>query len=159
MDLLANTWHLTAHRLHPLCRHSHLLYFEVMILLTKTDKNSTSYLSVDHYQIKDHRFFFGMWLTVILRSFSNGTPLRGLNKFTCRPTLIFFVRAPSGKMAWTWGTTVLDTMPPSGPMACTSCRIRDTTAKYCGKSWVTIRVMRPEAMSSIWLRSWMKNDG
>ena len=94
-----------------------------------------------------------MWLTVIFRSLSKGTPYLGLKRFTCRPTLIFFVSAPSGKIACTWGTTVLDTIPPSGPMACTSCRILDTTAKYCGKSWVTMRVMRPEETSSIWLRS------
>merc|ERR1719410_222057 len=34
-----------------------------------------------------------------------------------RPTLIFLVSAPWGKTAWTWGTTVELTTPPSGPMA------------------------------------------
>jgi uncharacterized membrane protein len=64
------------------------------------------------YQIKEKRFFFGKWLTVIFFSSPFGTPLRGLNIFTCRPTLIFFVRAPWGNTACTWGTTVLLTTPP-----------------------------------------------
>ena len=40
------------------------------------------------------------------------------------------------------GTVLLDSMPPSGPMWFDSCLIRDTTAKYCGKSLVTMRQMR-----------------
>ena len=67
---------------------------------------------------------------------------RNLDRFTCSPTLIFLVRAPGGKTACTCGTTVDDTIPPSGPMACTSWRTRDTMAKYCGKSVVKMRVMR-----------------
>lgn len=105
------------------------------------------------HQISEKRFFFGTWLTLILRNFSGATPLRGLNRFTCKPTLIFLVRAPCGNTACTCGTTVLDTIPPSGPMACTSWRIRDTTAKYCGKSYVTKRQIRPPARSSSWLKS------
>lgn len=58
---------------------------------------------------------------------------------TCSPTLIFLVRAPSGNTAWTWGTRVLLRTPPSGPMKWLSCFIRDTTAKYCGKSRVMMR--------------------
>lgn len=80
-------------------------------------------------------------------------PFLGFIKFTWSPTLIFFVSAPSGKTACTCGTTVLDTIPPSGPIACTSCRILDTTAKYCGKSCVTILVIRPDDMSSNWFKS------
>lgn len=77
---------------------------------------------------------------------------------TCRPTLIFLVSAPCGKTACTCGTTVLDTIPPSGPMAWTSWRMRDTTAKYCGKSYVTKRQIRPPDDSSIWLISETKRD-
>lgn len=58
---------------------------------------------------------------------------------TCSPTLIFFVRAPSGNTACTWGTRVLLRTPPSGPIKWLSCFIRDTTAKYCGKSRVMMR--------------------
>lgn len=58
---------------------------------------------------------------------------------TCSPTLIFLVRAPSGKTAWTWGTRVLLRTPPSGPIKWLSCFIRDTTAKYWGKSRVMMR--------------------
>ncbi len=58
---------------------------------------------------------------------------------TCSPTLIFLVSAPSGKEAWTRGTVMLDRTPPSGPIWLLSCLIRDTTAKYCGKSFVMIR--------------------
>lgn len=58
---------------------------------------------------------------------------------TCSPTRIFLVRAPSGKTAWTWGTRVLLRTPPSGPIKWLSCFIRDTTAKYCGKSRVMMR--------------------
>lgn len=108
--------------------------------------------------MRENLFFFGTWLTDILRSFCGATPLRGLKRFTCRPTLIFLVSAPWGKTACTWGTTVLETIPPSGPMACTSWRTRETTAKYCGKSFVKIRVRRPEHASSIWLKSKMKNN-
>ena len=64
------------------------------------------------YQIKEKRFFFGKWFTVIFLSRPLGTFLRGLNMFTCRPTLIFLVRAPWGNTACTWGTTVLLTTPP-----------------------------------------------
>lgn len=56
--------------------------------------------------------------------------------------------APSGNTAWTWGTTVLLRMPPSGPMKLLSCLMRDTTAKYCGKSLVIIRQMRFLSSSS-----------
>uniref|UniRef100_A0A182V3T4 Uncharacterized protein n=1 Tax=Anopheles merus TaxID=30066 RepID=A0A182V3T4_ANOME len=105
------------------------------------------------YQINEKRFFFGTWLTLIFRNFSGATPLRGLNRFTCSPTLIFFVSAPCGKTACTCGTTVLDTMPPSGPIACTSWRMREITAKYCGKSYVTKRQMRPPPSSSSWASS------
>lgn len=62
--------------------------------------------------------------------------------FTWSPTRIFLVRAPSGKIAWTWGTTVELTIPPSGPTPCTSWRILVTMAKYWGKSVVRIRVIR-----------------
>lgn len=48
---------------------------------------------------------------------------------TCRPTLIFLVRAACGKTACTCGTADDDTVPPSGPTAWTSCLMRDTTAK------------------------------
>lgn len=60
-------------------------------------------------------------------------------KLTCNPTLIFLVSAPSGKEAWTNGTLRLHRVPPSGPIWCVSCLIRDTTAKYCGKSLVIMR--------------------
>lgn len=62
--------------------------------------------------------------------------------FTWSPTRIFLVRAPSGNIAWTWGTTVELTIPPSGPTPCTSWRILVTIAKYWGKSVVRIRVIR-----------------
>lgn len=61
---------------------------------------------------------------------------------TCRPTRIFLVSAPCGNDAWTMGTVLLDSKPPSGPMWLDSCLIRDTTAKYWGKSLVTMRQMR-----------------
>lgn len=38
--------------------------------------------------------------------------------------------------------------PPSGPIRLLSCLIRDTTAKYCGKSFVMIRQMRFLSSSS-----------
>lgn len=110
------------------------------------------------YQISRNRFFFGTWLTLIFRNFSGATPFRGLNRFTCRPTLIFLVRAPCGNTACTCGTTVLETIPPSGPMACTSWRMRETTAKYCGKSYVTKRQIRLPASSSVWLASERKTN-
>lgn len=69
--------------------------------------------------------------------------------FTWSPTLIFFVRAPSGNIACTWGTTVELTIPPSGPITWTSCRIRVIMAKYWGKSVVKIRVMRSVLRSSL----------
>ena len=65
------------------------------------------------YQMREKRFFFGKWFTVIFFNKPLGTPLRGLNMFTWRPTLIFLVRAPCGNTAWTWGTTVLFTTPPN----------------------------------------------
>ncbi len=93
------------------------------------------------YQMSENFFFLGKWLTVIFLSRQFCTPFRGRNiftflvkrlafpaqsrikfkfkKLTCSPTLIFLVRAPCGKTAWTWGTTVLLTTPPSGPMAWT----------------------------------------
>lgn len=58
---------------------------------------------------------------------------------TCSPTLIFLVKAPSGKEACTNGMLRLQRVPPSGPIWLVSCRIRDTTAKYCGKSLVMMR--------------------
>lgn len=48
---------------------------------------------------------------------------------TCSPTRIFLVRAHFGNTACTCGTADDDNVPPSGPTACTSCLIRDTTAK------------------------------
>lgn len=50
-------------------------------------------------------------------------------ELTCNPTLIFLVRAFGGKTACTNGTAVLETVPPSGPIACTSWRTREMTAK------------------------------
>ena len=64
------------------------------------------------HQIKEKRFFFGKWFTVIFLRRPLGTPFLGLNMFTWRPTLIFLVRAPCGNTACTWGTTVLLTTPP-----------------------------------------------
>ena len=106
-----------------------------------------------NYHISENRFFFGKWFTVIFLRSPLWTPRLGLNIFTWRPTLIFLVRAPWGKTAWTCGTTVLLTTPPSGPMAWTSCRILDTIAKYCGKSVVRIRVILLVLRSSNWLIS------
>ena len=106
-----------------------------------------------NYHISENLFFFGKWFTVIFLSNPLWTPRLGLNIFTWRPTFIFLVRAPWGKTAWTWGTTVLFTTPPSGPMAWTSCRILDTMAKYCGKSVVRIRVILLVLRSSNWLIS------
>lgn len=71
-----------------------------------------------------------------------------LLSITCSPTLILLVRAPSGKTACTWGTTVLLRMPPSGPIRLLSCLMRDTTAKYCGKSLVMMRQTRFLSSSS-----------
>lgn len=144
-----------------------------MVLVAKTKKNLKLYflkekngsiltiseISISHllfYHISEKRFFFGTWLTVIFRNLSAEIPFRGLNRFTCKPTFIFFVSAPCGNTAWTWGTTELETIPPSGPIACTSCRIRETTAKYWGKSCVNIRVIRPDDISSNWLKSGKK---
>lgn len=62
-----------------------------------------------------------------------------IKHLTCSPTLIFFVNAPSGKEAWTNGTLRLHRVPPSGPIWLVSCLMRDTTAKYCGKSLVMMR--------------------
>lgn len=67
---------------------------------------------------------------------------------TWRPTRIRLVSAPSGKTACTCGTTVLLSTPPSGPMRLLSCLIRDTTAKYWGKSRVMMRQMRFFSSSS-----------
>lgn len=71
-----------------------------------------------------------------------------MNCSTCNPTRIRFVSAPSGKTAWTCGTTVLLKIPPSGPIKLLSCLTRETTAKYCGKSRVIIRQMRFLSSSS-----------
>lgn len=75
-------------------------------------------LSRHLHQMRLKRFFLGMLLTLI---FFMGPVwfLRGLKRFTWSPTLIFLVRAPWGNTACTWGTTVEDTIPPSGPIACT----------------------------------------
>lgn len=61
---------------------------------------------------------------------------------TWRPTRILLVKAPSGKEAWTRGTVVLLRIPPSGPIWLLSCLIRETTAKYWGKSLVIILQIR-----------------
>lgn len=121
------------------------LYFELLVRQKKR-------LNTSHHT-RDHLFFFGMWFTVILRNISNLIPFRGLKRFTWSPTLIFFVNAPCGNTAWTCGTTVLETIPPSGPMAWTSCLILDITAKYWGKSWLIILVVRPLLLSSNWFKS------
>lgn len=71
-----------------------------------------------------------------------------LMRITWSPTLILLVRAPSGKTACTWGTTVLLRIPPSGPIRLLSCLMRDTTAKYCGKSLVMMRQIRFLSSSS-----------
>lgn len=71
-----------------------------------------------------------------------------MNCNTCNPTRIRFVSAPSGKTAWTCGTTVLLKIPPSGPIKLLSCLTRETTAKYCGKSRVIIRQIRFLSSSS-----------
>ena len=113
----------------------------------------SSYSFFGNYHISENRFFFGKWFTVIFLRRPLWTPRLGLNIFTWRPTLIFLVRAPCGKTAWTCGTTVLLTTPPSGPMAWTSCRILETIAKYCGKSVVRIRVILFVFRSSNWLIS------
>lgn len=70
------------------------------------------------HQMRLKRFFLGMLLTLI---FFIGPVwfLRGLKRFTWSPTLIFLVRAPWGNTACTCGTTVDDTIPPSGPIAWT----------------------------------------
>lgn len=78
----------------------------------------------------------------MLTAFTRSSPLIPMvvtTVCTCNPTRIFFVRAPSGNTAWTWGTSVLLRTPPSGPIRWLSCFIRDTTAKYCGKSRVMMR--------------------
>lgn len=67
---------------------------------------------------------------------------------TWSPTRILLVRAPSGKDAWTRGTVVLLSTPPSGPIWLLSCLIRETTAKYWGKSFVTILQIRFFSSSS-----------
>lgn len=71
-----------------------------------------------------------------------------MNCNTCNPTRIRFVSAPSGKTAWTCGTTVLLKIPPSGPIKLLSCLILETTAKYCGKSRVIMRQIRFLSSSS-----------
>ena len=65
-----------------------------------------------------------------------------VTRLTCSPTRIFLVSAPSGKEAWTNGSVRLERTPPSGPIWLLSCLIRDTTAKYCGKSLVMMRHIR-----------------
>lgn len=67
---------------------------------------------------------------------------------TCSPTRIRLVSAPSGNTAWTCGTSVLLSTPPSGPIRWLSCLMRDTTAKYCGKSRVMMRHIRLFSSSS-----------
>ena len=74
--------------------------------------------------------------------------LRYISAQTCSPTLIFLVSAPSGKEAWTRGTVLLARWPPSGPIWLLSCLMRDTTAKYCGKSLVMMRQIRFLSSSS-----------
>ena len=54
---------------------------------------------------------------------------------------------------FTCGTTVELSMPDSGPMVFVSCLTRVTTAKYCGKSDVRIRVIRLLYSSSALSRS------
>ena len=79
---------------------------------------------------------------------------------TWRPTRILLVKAPSGKEAWTRGTVVLLRIPPSGPIWLLSCLIRETTAKYWGKSLVIILQMRffpnSSRLSSSEKKKWMK---
>lgn len=79
------------------------------------------------HQIRLNRFFLGMLLTLI---FFMGPVwfFRGLKRFTWSPTLIFLVSAPWGNTACTCGTTVDDTIPPSGPMACTWRKEEQTTS-------------------------------
>lgn len=74
---------------------------------------------------------------------------------TCRPSRTLLVTAVSGKIAWTWGTSLLVSWPPSGPMRSLSCWMRDTTAKYSGKS---VEIMRRILFfsSSSWLS---RSDG
>lgn len=66
----------------------------------------------------------------------------GIGNVTWRPTRILLVKAPSGNDAWTRGTVVLLRIPPSGPIWLLSCLIRETTAKYWGKSFVIILQIR-----------------
>ena len=137
----------------------------IVLLLIKTVSSLNrvlrflSFFEILHfYQMRQNLFFFGTWLTVIFFSNPDATPFRGRNIFTCSPTFIFFVSAPWGKTAWTWGTTVEFTTPPSGPIACTSCRIREMIAKYWGKSVVRIRVIRFVFRSSSWVVSKIANN-
>lgn len=78
---------------------------------------------------------------------------------TWRPTRILLVKAPSGKEAWTRGTVVLLRIPPSGPIWLLSCLIRETTAKYCGKSLVMILQIRFFPNSSGLSSSEKTNEG
>lgn len=77
---------------------------------------------------------------------------------TWRPTRILLVSAPSGKTACTWGATVLLSTPPSGPIRLLSCLMRDTTAKYCGKSRVMMRHIRFFSRSSGLSSTETRND-
>lgn len=89
-----------------------------------------------------------MFITSVRKLLTMSTGILMFLSITCSPTLILLVRAPSGKTACTWGTTVLLRTPPSGPIRLLSCLMRDTTAKYCGKSLVMIRQMRFFSSSS-----------
>lgn len=90
--------------------------------------------------------------------FSSIRFLKTRSSLTWRPTRILFVNAPSGKAAWTRGRVVLLRMPPSGPIWLLSCLMRETTAKYWGKSLVTILQIRFFSSSST-LSSSRKGDG
>lgn len=82
------------------------------------------------------RQLFPEWhMLPALYMFPGGEPRVNI---TWRPTRILLVKAPSGKEAWTRGTVVLLRIPPSGPIWLLSCLIRETTAKYWGKSFVII---------------------
>ncbi len=62
-------------------------------------------IRVTAYQMRQNRFFFGTWLTVIfLKRPLAMADLRGRNMFTWRPTLIFLVSAPCGNIACTCNT-------------------------------------------------------
>jgi len=54
---------------------------------------------------------------------------RNIFLITWTPTRMLFCMAPSGNMAWTWGTTVELMRPPSMPIVFVSWRILVTSAK------------------------------